>query len=52
VRRRLDFERPVDPSLVDECLVVTNASTTAALADLYRQALEEALAGRPAAADR
>ena len=58
VRKRLDFDRPVDPAVVQECLsiamqaptgsnlqrwrwvVVTDGAKRAALADIYRRAID------------
>ena len=68
VRRRIDFARPVEPEVLEECigiatqaptgvnaenwrfLVVTEPQPKAALADLYRRALEAFVAARGAPA--
>lgn len=69
VRRRLDFDRPVEREVLLECVrlaqqaptggnaqgwswvIVTDADTRAALADIYRDASAEYFAARTGAAD-
>lgn len=66
VRRRIDFERPVEPEVLEECigiatqaptganaenwrfLVITEPGRKAALAELYRRALDSFVAARGA----